>query len=164
MRILDGRFAEEQNPIPPPIEIFHPVFAAFVAESRDPNLEVPESLVQQIPEFMRRVSNICTKEGSRYLDTRELLTKLLGVPIRPLILENRYTPDHGFVYSRANGDPIGNTAVAIIEERSELGSGNDAVVQCSFSYREYWAQQGQQVSHSPLTLTSCPSRVLIPIR
>ena len=132
MRILDGRYAEEQNPIPPPIEIFHPVFAAFVAESRDPNLEVPESFVQQIPELMRVVSKIGTEEEPRYATTRELL-------------KNHCVPYDSALYVRCS-DPIGMAALASVEEEAELGSGNDAAVKGSFSYREHWAQQGQRVS------------------
>ncbi|KAK0458342.1 uncharacterized protein EV420DRAFT_1270498 [Desarmillaria tabescens] len=43
--ILDGRYALRQTPIPPPIELYHRIFAYFQACSRDESLHIPVHVV-----------------------------------------------------------------------------------------------------------------------
>ena len=75
--ILDGRHADRKNTVPLPIELFHPVFAAFVAESRNPDLAVPDDFVWEISAFMESVSQISTDESSRQETTCVHLQRLL---------------------------------------------------------------------------------------
>ena len=140
---MDGRYAHKPNTIPLPIEIYHSAFAAFAAESRDPNLAVPDDFVQKISQLMLFVSQISVLESPRQERTREKLQELLGFAATPLRSASGSAPDHGIVSTQPG--MIGSAALAIVEEKSELGSGNDPVVQGSFSYLAHWSDNGQKV-------------------
>lgn len=143
--VLDGRYASVENTIPPPVEIYHPVFAAFIAESRNRhNLVIPEDFLRQVPILMHMLSQIRTLEASSEEEALEMLWNLLKFSVVPLRYRNRVARDHGIIYSRHEG-PAGAAALAIVENKPELGSGNDGAVQGSFSYVEHWTDRSQLV-------------------
>ncbi|PCH34829.1 hypothetical protein WOLCODRAFT_165848 [Wolfiporia cocos MD-104 SS10] len=154
--ILDGRYGDSPNTIAPPVEIYHPVFASFVAEDRYDALDLPTDFVQKVAKLLRTVSQIATIEKSRQATTRSLLSDLLNLTIVQMVNRNSTSADYIVTYHRGS-QPLGAAAIAIIEEKSELGSSGDASVQGSFSFIEHWADSNQEALRAACF---CPSFVI----
>ena len=152
--ILDGRYGEKQcRLIAPPIEVYHPAFAAFVANASNQSLTVPEEIIQSTAGFMEYVSKISTNE-SHHGETRTWLSKLFSAAVSQSPNKNRTSADHVVLHDRTS-DPFVLAALAIVEEKSELGQSGEPSVQGSFSYVEFWTEGDRSVrlrSHSTSVL------------
>ncbi|RPD56942.1 hypothetical protein L226DRAFT_615287 [Lentinus tigrinus ALCF2SS1-7] len=123
--ILDGRYGNKHTTIAPPVEDFHYAFAQFKAECHDEQTPLPEEFVRRIGELMDTVSQIkVDDELGRQANTRSLLSNILSATFGQV------------VNSLA--------ALAILEEKDELGTSGDGSVQGSFSYLQHWMDQGQK--------------------
>lgn len=144
--ILDGRYANKLNPIPPPIEIFHPAFAAFIADSQNPNLAVPVEFLRKLPKLMTALSKISTSEANRTVACDvPLVQEALGFRLAPMRSGSGGQPDLWRTYTRVT-EPLGTALLTLIEEKSEPGNGNDPCVQASFAYANYWTSNVQRAS------------------
>ena len=143
--ILDGRYANHPNTIALPVEDFHSAFACFVAQHKVERLQPPEEFVRKCCQYMDATSKIGTDEKRRESDTRQLLSNLLSATFTQLVNEDRTSANHTMVYSRDKA-PLGLAALAIVEEKTELGTGGDGSVQGSFTYTQHWLDSGQRVS------------------
>ncbi|EIW56441.1 uncharacterized protein TRAVEDRAFT_38414 [Trametes versicolor FP-101664 SS1] len=141
--ILDGRYANKLNPIPPPVEIFHPAFAAFIADSQNPNLAVPVEFLRKLPKLMTVLSKISTSEANRTAACDVPLQEALGFGLAPMCSGSGGQPDLGRTYTRVT-EPLGTALLTLIEEKSEPGNGNDPCVQASFAYANYWTSNVQR--------------------
>ena len=141
--ILDGRYGGNGPlPVAPPIEVFHPAFASFVADLADHNMQVPADVVTTTANFMRSLSEIAVSEGSR-TDTRSALTDLLAAVVQQTV-NHKSSTDHIIVFNRTSA-PYQQAVLAVVEEKGELGSGLDPSVQGSFSYIEHWISAYRKV-------------------
>ncbi|PCH37406.1 hypothetical protein WOLCODRAFT_84409 [Wolfiporia cocos MD-104 SS10] len=154
--ILDGRYGDSPNTIAPPVEIYHPVFASFVAEDRDDTLGLPTDFVQKVAKLLRTVSQIATIERSREATTRSLLSDLLNLTIVQMVNRNSTSADYIVTYHRGS-QPLGAAAIAIVEEKDELGSSGDASVQGSLAFIEHWTDSNQDALRAACF---CPSFVI----
>ena len=145
--ILDGRYADTPITIAPPVEDFHYVFASFVAESRNENMQPPDDFVREVSAVMDAVAQIGMDELPRQTDTRTLLSRLLSVTFGQPANSNRTSADHILTFSR-DSPPLGRAALAIVEETFEPGSSHDGSVQGSFSYVQHWTDPSQKVRRS----------------
>ena len=142
--ILDGRYGGNGPlPVAPPVEVFHPVFASFVADVADHNMQVPADVVTTTANFMRSLSEIAVSESSR-TDTRDALMDLLAAVVQQTVDKNTSSADQIINYNRTSA-PYQQAVLAIVEEKAELGSGSDPSVQGSFSYIEHWISAYRKV-------------------
>ncbi|KAF5369674.1 hypothetical protein D9615_010238 [Tricholomella constricta] len=108
----------------PAIELFHPVFAEFFARADDNTTDIPDTVVCGTASLMRSVSAISTTESTR-TDSRKSLSTILG---------------QSSWQTRTWTGAAETTALALLEERGELGVGGcEPSVQGSFSYAKFWA-------------------------
>lgn len=145
--IVDGRYAKA-CPLRAalPVELFHPVFAQFVTGMADEQLQVPEDVVKDTAKLMLHLSQIAVKEKQRE-DTCDDLSDILDCDITQTVDRNRTCSDHIIIYNRPS-HPKDQIALAIIEEKAELGSGgSDPSVQGSFSYEAHWRDTAREVHY-----------------
>ncbi|PCH36541.1 hypothetical protein WOLCODRAFT_127314 [Wolfiporia cocos MD-104 SS10] len=140
--ILDGRYGDHPTSLAPPIEIYHPAFAAFVGNYHNESLTPPEDLVAATSKFMDDMSQISSLEHSRK-STREHLARLLDIVVDQNANKNKTIADHYVTYDRKT-QPSVKAALAIIEEKAELGQSSEPSVQGEFSYLHYWTQDDRQ--------------------
>ncbi|EKM50342.1 uncharacterized protein PHACADRAFT_264967 [Phanerochaete carnosa HHB-10118-sp] len=140
--ILDGRRASSQTCICPPIELFHESFAQFRAIAFDDTHQPPEGVIVSTLELMKNASAIATSEAARSGSTRKMLGKLLNLPAVQTVDRNKNSPDHVMICSCRQLS--GTAALAIIEEKAELGTSGEGSVQGSFSYMSHWASPDQK--------------------
>ncbi|KAK0492500.1 hypothetical protein EDD18DRAFT_1079650 [Armillaria luteobubalina] len=155
--ILDGRYGLKRTPIPPPIELYHHIFASFQACVRDESLQIPPHVVQLTAELMRTASQIATNESSRQGPTRNLLSQLLSRPVFQELNPNETNSDHILQFQRRS--PPAVAAGAICEEKAELGWSGEGSIQGSFSYAQYWTQKDIQREHF-FKAYCCPSFIV----
>ncbi|KAJ8482566.1 hypothetical protein ONZ51_g5275 [Trametes cubensis] len=142
--ILDGRYGSKPTTVAPPVEDFHYAFAQFKAQCSDEQLPVPEEFVRKVDEVTIAVSKIKVDgELSPEANTRSLLSNLFSATFGQLDNSTKTSADNVYSYSRVR-QPLGLAALAIVEEKAELGSSGDGSVQGSFSYMQHWLDQGQR--------------------
>jgi len=135
--ILDGRCGQIPTPLAPPVTVFHPAFAYFIGASCDTTQTPPRDIVIATRDAMNAASRIQVSEADRRASTREFLSKILSCQGSQIVNSNRTVADHTFLYVRPNS-PRDSTAIAIVEEKAELGTGGDPSVQSYFSYFQFW--------------------------
>ncbi|KAK0196839.1 hypothetical protein F5146DRAFT_18803 [Armillaria mellea] len=155
--ILDGRY-DPANSIPtvaPPIQLYHPVFADFLDAMGDTS-DLPENLVVETGELMRSTSRIAVLERNRSLPSRMHLSKILGFPLSQVVNLNKTSADHVILHQRRS-PPIQSALLAVVEEKSELGSGGDVTTQGGCSYLDFWLSE----DHKELRECGCcPSFII----
>ena len=135
--ILDGRYASHSIPrVAAPVEIHHPAFAIFLGHVNDPTLSVPDDTVKTTAQFMLSQSQIATVENQR-TNIRLHLGNLLGISAIPKPNWNR-TSSHHVITIPAEANFGEQAALAIVEEKGELGMNGEPSVQGSFSYHAFW--------------------------
>lgn len=132
--ILDGRHGPMQHLLSPPIEVYHPVFASFIKNARDQSQSPPIEIIRETTKLITSASEICVEEDARREKTRGHLAKILGRPLMQSVNPNRTSADHICIGKNS-------AALLIVDEKAELGTGNDPSVQVSFSYFEHWKFQ-----------------------
>ncbi|KAK0478790.1 hypothetical protein IW261DRAFT_1480823 [Armillaria novae-zelandiae] len=145
--ILDGRYGLQGTSIPPPIELYHHIFASFRAGIRDESLQIPAQTVQFTAELMRSTSQIATNESARQSPTRNLLNP------------NKTNSDHILQFQRRSPPMV--AAGVICEEKAELGWNGEGSVQGSFSYAQYWTQK--DIQREPFFKASCCPSFIVSI-
>ena len=143
--ILDGRYDTIPTSAAVPVEVFHPAFAHFLALARDDTFQPPDDVVWLTKDFIHSTSQIVAAESPRQMTTRGMLSQLLGYPAIQTVQLNKSSADHMMPYS-CRGDVLGTAALAIIEEKPELGTSGEGSVQGSFSFIQHW--NDQRVCHS----------------
>ncbi|KAH9967790.1 hypothetical protein BGW80DRAFT_678631 [Lactifluus volemus] len=138
--ILDGRYDTFPTSAAVPVEVFHPAFAHFLALARDDTFQPQDDVVQLTADFIHSTSQIVATESPRQMTTRGMLSKLLGYPAIQTVQLNKSSADHMMPYS-CRGEVLGTAALAIIEEKPELGTSGDGSVQGSFSFIQHWNDQ-----------------------
>ncbi|KZT71125.1 hypothetical protein DAEQUDRAFT_810115 [Daedalea quercina L-15889] len=132
--ILDGRYgvqAEGPHSVAAPVKLFHSAFATFLGHAKDQTLSVPEDIVKRTAEFMHSQSKIATLESLR-IETPKYLSKLLAAAVTQSINTSRTNSVH-IIGLTLTSEPYQQAALAIIEEKGELGQSGDPSVQGSFS-------------------------------
>jgi hypothetical protein len=143
--ILDGRYDTHPTSAAVPVEVFHPAFAHFLSVARDDTFQPQGDVVQLTADFIHSTSQIVAPESLRQMTTRGMLSRLLGYPAIQTVQLNKSSADHLMPYS-CTGEVLGTAALAIIEEKPELGTSEDGSVQGSFSFIQHW--NDQRVRHS----------------
>ena len=143
--ILDGRYDTIPTSAAVPVEVFHPAFAHFLALARDDTFQPPDDVVWLTKDFIHSTSQIVAAESPRQMTTRGMLSQLLEYPAIQTVQLNKSSADHMMPYS-CRGDVLGTAALAIIEEKPELGTSGEGSVQGSFSFIQHW--NDQRVCHS----------------
>lgn len=139
--ILDGRYAPlKGSPATqaPPIEIFHPVFAQFRVLVADVTTEIPPELISETASFMRSVSAIRPIENTRTLPSRLTLSSILGKSFVQNVNHDGTSADHVVLGTTERFRRPEATALALVEEKGEMGASGDPSVQGSFSYTKFW--------------------------
>ncbi|KAI1785465.1 hypothetical protein LXA43DRAFT_1115823 [Ganoderma leucocontextum] len=128
-----------------PVEIYHPVFAAFAANVKNESLEVPGDVVRSTAEFMTSVSKISTSESPRRgIRTRaraDLSNLISATIIQVPNSSNSTATDHIVLHFRRSAPFVLPAALAIVEEKDELGFGGEPSVQGSFAYVDFWTEK-----------------------
>jgi hypothetical protein len=145
--ILDGRFNLDYcDTAAPPIELYHPVFGKFSALAEDTTLDVPPHVIPLTAGFLRHVSGINTKEEFRDLESRQILSEILGVAFERIQYSDGTHSDYSLLHPtkwNINAVPI------IVQITGELGQDNfDPSVRASFSYAQFYCQE--EVSIGPI--------------
>ncbi|KJA15092.1 hypothetical protein HYPSUDRAFT_72261 [Hypholoma sublateritium FD-334 SS-4] len=136
--LIDGRYATVPIAGAIPVELYHPAFAQFLGIVGDKEFHPPEALVRSTVRFLSNVSQIATSENSRQQSTRNMLAELLGHPVFQTVHRNGSSADHVIQYQCAGGSIVGSAALAVIEEKAELGTSGEPSVQGSFSYLQHF--------------------------
>lgn len=136
--LIDGRYASRPIPGAIPVELYHPAFARFLGIVGDEKFHPPEALVRNTVGFLTNVSRIATHEKNRQDSTRKMLSALLGQPVCQTVNQNGSSSDHVIQYQCANGAIVGSAALAVIEEKAELGTSGEPSVQGSFSFIQHF--------------------------
>nr|VWP00791.1 Phosphate:H symporter (Phosphate:H symporter, variant) [Ganoderma boninense] len=124
--ILDGRYGEMgRQTLAAPVEIYHPVFAGFVANVKDESLDVPEDVVRATASFMTSMSKISTSDAPRTESVPPGWMKTTSSPIAVILPR------------------FGPAALAIVEVKNELGFSGEPSVQGSFTYLDFWKGESQ---------------------
>ncbi|KAK0458352.1 uncharacterized protein EV420DRAFT_1270690 [Desarmillaria tabescens] len=155
--ILDGRYGLRQIPIPPPIELYHCIFASFQADIHDESLHVPAQVVQLTTELVRIVSQISPDESARQSPTRNILSQLLNSPVFQKLNPNKTNSAYILQFQRRSPPMV--AAGVICVEKAELGWDGEGSVQGSFSYAQYWTQKDIQREHI-FKACCCPSFIV----
>ncbi|KAJ8073458.1 hypothetical protein PM082_011734 [Marasmius tenuissimus] len=137
----DGRFSDNGvETMAPPIELYHPAFAQFVALAQ---AQVDDSedggILRDAAALIRSCSQIEMQEGPRNTKTRELLQRILRIPFERVINDDQSAAN----YIALHATPLDSVAAssAILEVKAELGStGTDPSVQASFSFGRFYCQ------------------------
>ena len=141
--IYDGRYVANR-PIDTralPVQLYNPIFACFMDDIANNNLEVPNVVIRATARLMDRSSAIYDNEDHRreaiIADLREATSRDM-----PSVSNSDR--------SAADGTAAANTsvetgyqlaAVSIREDKNEIGNGgSDPSTQASFSYGRFWAQ------------------------
>ncbi|KAG5651768.1 hypothetical protein H0H81_007521 [Sphagnurus paluster] len=110
----------------PPIQIFHPIFEAFIRRLENPQSYTGEFLAL-VQKFMEKTSGIYPDEKERAWNCTESLTDIIGYDAH---LADHYTSADGVFTIEVNGTCI---HVLMIELKQELGqSACDPVIQVWF--------------------------------
>ncbi|KIY73275.1 hypothetical protein CYLTODRAFT_440083 [Cylindrobasidium torrendii FP15055 ss-10] len=150
--ITDGRYGKSVNDPGIPVELFHPAFAEFRSVANDNTQQPPLDLIELTLDFMRGVARISTDEASRQGFTRRMLAEIISVGVVQTVNSNKSSADH-IVLNMTHGA----AALAVIEEKPELGHSGEGSVQGSFSYLQHWSD----VQQEPLSLSCfCPSFIV----
>lgn len=139
--ILDGRYTpSESSPETrgPPIELFHPIFAEFRALATDTTIEVPSKAISDTASFMRSASAIRPIEDNRTLPSRMALSSILGKCFVRNTNADKTSADHVALGTTKRFSRPEPTALALVEEKGEMGAGGDPSVQGCFSYTKFW--------------------------
>lgn len=137
--ILDGLYPAGYGPTAaPPIELYHPVFARFLANANKVDLDVPDDVVQQTAKIMEAASHIAAHEADRERSIRRLLADLLGYGVDQISNHCKTSAAHIATVSRDN-EPAELAALVIAEEKYELGWSGDPSVQGPLSYLAFWS-------------------------
>ncbi|KAK0490452.1 hypothetical protein IW261DRAFT_13641 [Armillaria novae-zelandiae] len=155
--ILDGRY-DPRNSTPtaaPPVQLYHPVFADFLG-TMDDTSDLPEDLVVETGSLMRSASGIAVLESSRSLPSRTHLSNILGFPLVQSVNLDKKSADHTMLHSRTS-PPVQTALLAIVEEKSELGSGGDVTTQGGCSYTAFWLSRDHQELRE---CSCCPSFII----
>ncbi|KAJ7594347.1 hypothetical protein C8J56DRAFT_776574 [Mycena floridula] len=150
--ILDGRY-HPAGPATaaPPIQIYHSVFADFLA-AVDDDTDLEPALVEATGSLMRSASAICTTKKQRQHSTRQKLRDILEIGLNL----NKSSADHILQYSMTGGI-IDLAALGIVEEKFELGTGGDFTIQGGCSYQAYWVSEDHDNTRSACC---CPSFII----
>jgi hypothetical protein len=139
--ILDGRYTPSENSPAtqgPPIEIFHPIFAEFRALATDHTIEIPYKVISDTASLMRSASAIRPMEDNRTLSSRMALSSVLGRCFVQNTNPDRTSADHVALGTTKRFSRPEPTALALVEEKGEMGTGGDPSVQGCFSYTKFW--------------------------
>ncbi|KAH7881674.1 uncharacterized protein C8R40DRAFT_1165083 [Lentinula edodes] len=153
--VLDGRYAQDgPSTVAPPIELYHPVFGAFMQRCRTSDIEIPEGILRDTASLLRSVSRIAVKEAPRDAQTRKILADILGVGLERITNSDKTSPD----FMSVTPTPLNVNGACIISEiKSELGSGgSDPSRQSALSYARFYCRperaQVREVSCCPTFL------------
>ncbi|KAG5650881.1 hypothetical protein H0H81_010681 [Sphagnurus paluster] len=143
----------------PPIQLFHEVFARFLDDLEDKNLEVPTELVRATCIFMGKASGIYKNEDARRAAIRLNLLNLLSVAIGEL---GNLDWTAGDILVIARSSETGDVAATcIIPGENELISdgGSDPSARAGSSYGRFWTQP----NHTRIRENSCCPTFLVAI-
>ncbi len=106
-----------------------------------------EELIDQTAELMRSASGIATREKSRQTPTRTHLSEILTRALTQCVNTDLSSSDHIILHDRRK-TPVEAAALAIVEEKSELGSGGcDVSIQGGCSYLAFWRSADVSAVH-----------------
>ncbi|KAJ3810266.1 hypothetical protein F5876DRAFT_42169 [Lentinula aff. lateritia] len=145
--VLDGRYAQDgPSTVAPPIELYHPVFGAFMQRCRTSDIEIPEGILRDTASLLRSVSRIAVKEAPRDAQTRKILADILGVGLERITNSDKTSPD----FMSVTPTPLNVNGACIISEiKSELGSGgSDPSRQSALSYARFYCRPEVSLSSS----------------
>ncbi|KAI0790019.1 hypothetical protein C8Q75DRAFT_136284 [Abortiporus biennis] len=148
--LLDGRYTENgpNTNVAPPIELCHEAFANFSTRSRDTNLEVPDEVLRDTAELIRKLSVITSDETQRGNACKQILQDILDTHLERNLNRDRTAAD----YWSAQDTPMNIQAPAVVMEfKSEIANNTDASVQGSFSFAGIVCQKDRE----RLRLASC---------
>uniref|UniRef100_A0A0W0G6G0 Protein kinase domain-containing protein n=1 Tax=Moniliophthora roreri TaxID=221103 RepID=A0A0W0G6G0_MONRR len=151
--LLDGRFNESGNTTTAlPIELYHPAFANFLSNARDPDLQVPDDVLCSTAKLIRQLSVIRVLENPRSSDCRQTLADIMGSALSELVNKDSSSAD----FMSPHPTPMNVFAAPdIVEIKSEWGSGGcDPSVQVSFSYARFYCQDDSERIRD---VSCCPS-------
>lgn len=143
--LRDGRSGKKEPVATPPIEVVHPAFAAFCAAATSTSLVPDRDILEPTIAFMADSAIIEAREEARIHRTRALLTALLSSGAGKPSNINSTSADHSVLYHCSTA-PFGVAALAIVEEKAEMGQNGDPSTQGVFSYVHHWGDSGQKVS------------------
>jgi hypothetical protein len=141
--IYDGRYVANRptDTRAPPVQLYNPIFARFMDDIANNNLEVPTLVIQATARLMDRSSAIYDNEEHR---RQAIIADLRDATSRdmPCVVN--------FDKSAADGTAAAKTpvetgyqlaALSIREDKNEIGDGgSDPSTQASLSYGRFWAQ------------------------
>ncbi|KAJ2912118.1 hypothetical protein MD484_g8294, partial [Candolleomyces efflorescens] len=138
--IFDGRYTAEQNTVALPVEIFYDGFAEFNADCHDESLEVEPEILKLTIQLMDASSRIVNRESERQCTSRDLIHQLIQYSLTQTTLPNRPSADRTTLHIRRT-EPFGTAALAIVEEKGELGTSGEGSIQGCFSFVRHWADR-----------------------
>ncbi|KAH9945950.1 uncharacterized protein BXZ73DRAFT_95469 [Epithele typhae] len=143
--IIDGRRTSVAvNPLPPPLDIFHPVFAAFRRLCQDRSLSVPEDFVRTTAELMYVGARIFPDVWELEEAVRPLLSALLGFPLQRPSNKSITRSNPGYFIPSTVPPPFsGTAALATIELDEEFGT---AALRSTFAYIAHWCDIDQRAN------------------
>jgi hypothetical protein len=141
--IYDGRY-DVNSPISttaPPVQLFHPVFAHFLDDIADKDLDLPAATIRAAAAFMASASGIYEKEELRQSTIIPHLSTALSMGMIKIVNSDLTSPDSTILMTLQGG--ISETvALLLSEDKREIGEGgSDASIQAGLSMIRFWAQR-----------------------
>ncbi|KAH9906584.1 uncharacterized protein BXZ73DRAFT_60923 [Epithele typhae] len=150
--IIDGRRTSiAVNPLPPPLEIFHPAFATFKRLSPERNLSVPEDFVRTTAKLVHAGSHIFPDVWEPEDGICRLLSALLGFSLQQPSDKTVKRKRPGYFIPSAVPPPFSGTAsLATIELGTESGTG---ALRSTSAHIAHWCEVEQKASLSIQAIT-----------
>jgi len=134
----------------PPIQIYHPAFAAFIRESLDTTITLT-------PEMLDMAKELIDVSLNFYEDELHRRTELENLELWGSILSTDYILDKSIVHSdrstTVHPPDVHRTAIQIVETKNEIGEGgSDPILQAERSYSSIFCSS--EVSLFPFTIST----------
>ena len=122
----------------PQLNSFILFLQSFVLWATNTTIEIPSKIFSDTASFIRSASAIRPIEDNRTLPSRMALSSILGKCFVRNTSPDQMSTDHvalGTTKRFSRPEPI---ALALVEEKGEMGAGGDPSVQGCFSYTKFW--------------------------
>ncbi|TFY74796.1 hypothetical protein EWM64_g9217 [Hericium alpestre] len=132
--VHDGCHVSDKLPmVAPPVELYHPVFAKFLADVNNPALVPPDNVVQDTAKLMRHLSEIHPFEAAGEPGLRRLLRDILSRATVKLSTQHKTGLDLSWVSNRTSS-PLAVVIISVGKYKRWMDIGGNPSVQASYSY------------------------------
>ena len=138
MPIYNGRSCAGTSisTIGPPLQLFHPVFAHFLDDISNENLEVPAAVLNATYRFLKKASILYTTEIERRRALEVDFCTAISYGCIQIVNLDGTSPDSSVI--SCLGAPINETAISLLHEIKREPHDGDGITQVQLSHNQFW--------------------------